>query len=61
MFTPLTAAMFTALAPLAPVLAEGSKLKSSMAWGLVLLCVVLGMLVTLNPMKREKDVKGRKE
>lgn len=61
MFTQLATSAFTAAVPFAPILAEGSKLKSSMAWGLVLLCVVLGMLVTVNPVKREKEVKGRKE
>lgn len=43
----------------APLLAEGSTLKGSMAWGLVLLGVVLGVLVTVQPVKREKEVKGR--
>lgn len=57
----MTAYFYTALATFTPLLAEGGKLKSGMAWGLVLLCVVLGMLVTLNPVKREKEVKGRKE
>lgn len=52
---------FAVLAQLSPVLAEGSKMKSSLAWGLVMLLVVLGMLVTLQPVKREKEVKGRKE
>ncbi len=60
MFTFL-AATFATLVPFAPVLAEGSKMKSSMAWGLVLLCVVLGMLVTVNPVKHDSEVKGRKE
>lgn len=41
-----------------PVLAA---VKESMAWGLVVLLVVLGMLVTLQPVKRTKEVKGRKE
>ncbi|WP_425396080.1 hypothetical protein [Aeoliella sp.] len=38
-----------------------ASMKESMAWGLVLLCVVLGMLITLGPVKREKEIKGRKE
>lgn len=52
---------FTTLATLSPLLAEGNKLKASLAWGLVLLLVVLGMLVTLQPVKREKEVKGRQK
>jgi len=58
MFTHLIASTLTTIPPF--ILAEGSKLKSSAAWGIVLLCVVLGMLVTLNPVKRDKEVKGRK-
>lgn len=44
----------------APLLAEGNTMKGSLAWGLVLLCVVLGVMVTVQPVKREKEVKGRK-
>ena len=52
----------TLLASIPPfVLAEGSKMKSSMAWGLVLLCVILGMLVTVNPVKRDTEVKSRNQ
>lgn len=40
-------------------LADG--MKDSMAWGIVILCVVLGVLVTVNPVKREKEIKGRKQ
>lgn len=39
----------------------GGKLKASLAWALVLLCVVLGTLVTVNPVKRESEIKGRVE
>jgi hypothetical protein len=48
-------------ANLSPTLAEMNKWNSSMAWFLVLFCVVLGMLATLQPVKREKEVKGRRE
>ncbi len=51
------------VAMMSPVLAqEGeNRLKQSMAWGLVVLMVVLGMMVTLLPPKRDAEVKGRKE
>jgi len=49
------------IATFSPLLAEGSKLKSSLAWGIVLLCIVLGILVTLQPVKRKKEVDGRQE
>ncbi len=61
MFASLANALAPTLALIAPILAEGNKLKASMAWGLVLLCVVLGVIVTVNPVKRESEVKGRKE
>ncbi|MCO6045195.1 hypothetical protein NG895_14885 [Aeoliella sp. ICT_H6.2] len=43
------------------VLPLAATMKDSLAWGLVLLCVVLGMLITLQPVRREKEVKGRLE
>jgi hypothetical protein len=49
---------------MSPVLAQeegGGRLKQSMAWGLVVLMVVLGMMVTLLPPNRDAEVKGRKE
>ena len=39
----------------------GSRVKQSLAWGLVVLMVVLGMMVTLLPPKRDTEVKGRRE
>ncbi|QDU54468.1 hypothetical protein [Aeoliella mucimassa] len=41
-----------------PLLAD---LKNSLAWGLVILAIVLGMLVTLQPVKRTKEFKGRQD
>lgn len=38
-----------------------NRLKDSLAWGLVVLFVVLGMMVTLLPPKRDSEVKGRKD
>ena len=64
MFRTIVAAAFFWFASLSPLLAkeaEGSAFKSGLAWGLVILCVVLGMLVTLQPVKRIMDIKGRKE
>jgi type III secretory pathway component EscS len=57
----LPAMLATITTLLVPILAEASKLKESLSWGIVLLCVVLGMLVTLQPVRREKDIKGRKD
>ena len=48
-------------ATLTPAMAEGTKLKDSLAWFLVVLCVFLGMLITLQPVKRIKEIKGRRE
>jgi len=45
----------------APASAEGSTLKESMAWGLVVLLILLAMMVTLLPTSRESEVKGRRE
>lgn len=45
----------------APAAAEGSTVKGSMAWGLVVLLILLAMMVTLLPTSRESDVKGRRE
>mgnify|MGYP001135833545 CR=1 FL=1 len=51
------------VAMMSPVLAqeEGGRAKQSFAWGLVVLMVVLGMMVTLLPPRRDAEVKGRKE
>jgi len=60
----LQSAAFSLSGFVSPLLAAeeaGGKLKASLAWALVLLCVVLGMLVTVNPMKRESEIKGKKD
>lgn len=60
----LQSATFSLSGYVSPLLAAeeaGGKMKASLAWALVLLCVVLGMLVTVNPVKRETEIKGRKE
>lgn len=51
------------IAMMSPVLAQegDNRMKHSMAWLLVVLMVVLGMMVTLFPPKRDAEVKGRKE
>lgn len=54
-----SALLWMALA--APASAEGSTLKESMAWGLVVLLILLAMMVTLLPTSRESEVKGRRE
>lgn len=38
-----------------------NRLKDSLAWGLVVLFVVLGMMVTLLPPKRDIEIKKRQE
>jgi FtsH-binding integral membrane protein len=40
---------------------DENRLKDSLAWGLVVLFVVLGMMVTLLPPKRDVEVKRHKE
>ena len=54
----LTLATTYALNLVAPLLADA---KESFAWAIVVLLVVLGMMVTLQPVKRSKEVKGRIE
>jgi di/tricarboxylate transporter len=38
-----------------------NRLKDSLAWGLIVLFVVLGMMVTLLPPKRDADIKRHHE
>ena len=40
---------------------RGSSSTNSASWALVLFCVILGMLVTLNPPRRTSEIKKAKE
>jgi CHASE1-domain containing sensor protein len=44
-----------------PLLAQASNKSDAMAWALVLFCVILGLLVTLNPSRRTHEIKRTKE
>lgn len=56
-----TACYWVAMIAPAAAQEEVNRMKQGMAWGLVVLMVVLGMMVTLLPPKRDAEVKGRKE
>jgi hypothetical protein len=44
-------------ASLVPLFADGE----AMAWGLLLFCIILGLIVALMPVKRTTDFKKPKE
>jgi hypothetical protein len=41
--------------------AGGGSATNSASWALVLFCVILGMLVALNPPRRTSEIKKTKE
>ncbi len=55
--TPLAAA--ASLTASVPLLAQASA-ANSYAWGVVLFCIVVGLIVTLRPAHRTTDVKRHK-
>ncbi len=47
---------------LLPLLAQaGGGATNSASWALVLFCVILGLLVALNPPRRSSEIKKTKE
>lgn len=58
---PAVAALCFLLAASTPAQAADNTIKSSLAWGIIVLLGILGVAVTVLPAKREKEVKGRKE
>jgi hypothetical protein len=47
---------------LTPLLAQaGGSATNSASWALVLFCVILGLLVALNPPRRTSEIKKAKE
>jgi hypothetical protein len=44
-----------------PLLAQASNKSDAMPWALVLFCVILGLLVSLNPPRRTYEIKRAKE
>jgi hypothetical protein len=44
-------------ASLVPLLADGE----AMAWGILLFCIILGLMVALMPVKRTTEIKKLKE
>jgi hypothetical protein len=47
--------------PILPLLAEMSGSAISVAWGVMLFCIILGLLVTLSPSRRTTEIKRAKE
>jgi hypothetical protein len=46
---------------LLPLLAQASTKSDAMPWAIVLFCVILGVLVSLNPSRRTYEIKRTKE
>jgi hypothetical protein len=44
-----------------PILAQAATKSDSMSWALVLFCVILGLIVTLNPSRRTYEIKRAKD
>ena len=44
-----------------PFLAQASTKSNAMSWAIVLFCVILGLLVSLNPSRRTTEIKRSKE
>ena len=54
--------MFIAsLALLNPLIAQAGGQTNSASWALVIFCVFLGLLVTLNPARRTSEIKRSRE
>jgi hypothetical protein len=43
------------------LLAQAGKSAPPFSWAIVILCVVLGLIVTLSPARRTSEVKRRRE
>jgi hypothetical protein len=43
------------------VLAQASTKSDSMSWAIILFCVILGLLVSLNPSRRTYEIKRSKD
>jgi hypothetical protein len=44
-----------------PLLAQTANKSDSMSWALVLFCVILGLILTLNPSRRTYEIKRSKD
>jgi hypothetical protein len=44
-----------------PLIAQSAGTTNSASWALVLFCVILGLLVALNPARRTSEIKRTKE
>ena len=44
-----------------PILAQASDKSNSVSWFIVLFCVILGLLVSVNPSRRTYEVKRAKD
>lgn len=49
------------LASVFPPLAQGGGQTHGLSWAVVLLCVILGLIVTLRPSRRTSEIKKPKE
>jgi hypothetical protein len=59
--TPQNRTLLSTLTLLPIVLAEASGPTYSASWALVLLCVVLGLIVSLNTTRRTSEIKRPKD
>lgn len=50
-----------ALSPLNPLVGQAGGSTYSASWALVLFCVILGLLVALNPARRTSEIKRAKD
>jgi hypothetical protein len=48
------------LANVLPLLAQGGGRTYGLSWAIVLLCVILGLIVTLRPSRRTSEIKKAK-
>ncbi len=49
------------LSILNPLVAQAGQATNSASWALVLFCVILGMLVALNPAHRTSEIKRNRK
>lgn len=57
----LLAPVLAEAAYVVPPLAQGGGQTYGLSWAIVLLCVILGLIVTLRPSRRTSEIKKPKE